>query len=68
MARYYMNENSQNIGDHEVHKEGCCWLQKAKNRKYLGDFSDCHQALKVAKQYDPNADGCFSCCKECNNG
>ena len=41
MARYYVNTNAQENGDHEVHKEGCYWLPMPHNLIYLGNFSTC---------------------------
>ena len=38
MARYYVNKNAQQNGDHEVHTTGCQWLPKSENRIYLGDL------------------------------
>ena len=28
MASYYVNNNAQSNGDHEVHTTGCSWLPK----------------------------------------
>jgi hypothetical protein len=33
MALYYVNNNAQSNGDHEVHKEGCSWMPS--NKKTL---------------------------------
>ncbi len=41
MAKYYVNDNAQSNGDHEVHKEGCTGMPLSSNRTYLGDFSNC---------------------------
>jgi len=38
MTRYYVNDNAQRNGDHEVHALGCKWLPKKENREYLGDL------------------------------
>lgn len=67
MARYYMNENPQENGDHEVHKDGCDYMPSIFNRRFLGDFDNCHQALKVALEIDKDADGCYWCCRDCHN-
>ena len=46
MAMYYVNDNAQPNGDHEVHREGCAWLPRLENRTALGDHHrcsrDCH--------------------------
>ena len=66
MDSYYMNENAQANGDHEVHTSTCSHLPAAHNRHYLGVFSNCHDALREAKKRDSNADGCYYCCRPCH--
>jgi hypothetical protein len=66
MAAYYVNENAQENGDHEVHTTGCSWMPNAGNRKYLGDFSNCAPAVREAKKYYSKSNGCFYCCKACH--
>jgi hypothetical protein len=64
--KYYANKNAQSNGDHEVHKETCSKLPVEHNRKYLGDFSNCQDAVKKAKETDSSADGCKICSPACN--
>ncbi len=66
MKHYYLNENAQPTGEHEVHTEGCIFLPEVKNRKYLGYFNNCKEAIKEAKTYYANVDGCFFCSLECH--
>ncbi len=66
MARYYVNKNAQSNGDHEVHKQGCSHMPDEKNRIDLGDHISCHSAVKKAKEYYPQSDGCFYCSPECH--
>ncbi|GAI41041.1 unnamed protein product [marine sediment metagenome] len=49
--RYYVNKNAQDNGDHEVHEEGCEKMPEEENKLYLGDFSNCHDAVKEAKKH-----------------
>ncbi len=63
---YYLNENAQITGEHEVHRSGCEWLKKAKKTIYLGPFGSCHVALKEARNHYDNVDGCKYCCPECH--
>lgn len=67
MPKYYVNKNAQSNGDHEVHKEGCSYLPKVENRIYLGIFSNCKGAVKEAKKYYAQVDGCKHCSSECHN-
>ena len=64
MGDYYVNNNAQASGEHEVHKEDCKWMPI--NKQYLGNFNNCHEAIKKAKEYYPNVDGCFYCSNECH--
>lgn len=45
MALYYVNQNAQSNGDHEVHVSTCSYLPDATNRTYLGDFQTCGPAV-----------------------
>lgn len=66
MDHYYVNENAQSTGEHEVHKESCKYFPSIKNRKYLGYFSNCSDAVKKAKEYYEEVDGCRECCYACH--
>lgn len=67
--RYYVNKNSQSNGDHEVHKEGCSYMPELANRQYLGDFSNCRDAVRESKQrHYTQSNGCYWCSKECHTG
>ena len=67
--RYYVNQNAQDNGDHEVHEEGCSWMPEIENREYLGDFSSCSPAVAEAKRRGySTANGCYYCCKPCHTG
>ena len=67
MARYWVNDNAQSNGDHEVHKEGCTYLSKIIFKTYLGDFDSCKEALTKAKDKYPKADGCAFCIPSCHD-
>jgi hypothetical protein len=43
--KYYVNNNVQNNGDHEVHHQYHKELTKIKNKKYLGDYDNCLDAV-----------------------
>lgn len=68
MARYYVNRNAQNNGDHEVHRERCEHMPYVENRIYLGNFDSCGPAKREAKKYYDTADGCYYCCNACHTG
>lgn len=65
--KYYVNNNAQpGSNDHEVHNENCYWLSLASNMKYLGDFSNCRDAVREAKKYYNDTNGCAYCSRECH--
>ncbi|MCB0745963.1 MAG: hypothetical protein KDC90_00735 [Ignavibacteriae bacterium] len=66
MARYYVNKNAQANGDHEVHKSDCSFLPKEENRIYLGVFDNCKDAVREAKKYYSQVNGCYYCSNECH--
>ena len=66
MAAYYVNKNAQPKGEHEVHKAGCSYLPDPENRVYLGDFTNCEDAVREAKKHYDNVDGCYYCSRECH--
>lgn len=66
MAKYYVNMNAQENGDHEVHEFGCSWMPDPENRKYLGEFVTCHGAVREAKKYYPQSNGCYHCSNACH--
>lgn len=66
MARYYVNKNAQSNGDHEVHKLECSWVPIEKNRIYLGEFSNCKEAVKEAKKHYSKVNGCYYCSNNCH--
>ena len=68
MASYYVNKNAQLNGDHEVHVTGCSFMPDSGNRIYLGDFSNCRDAVREAKKHYPQSNGCYYCSRECHTG
>ena len=66
MKKYYVNKNAQSNGDHEVHTKDCHVLPLPQNRIYLGEFPNCQKAVKKAKEYYDDVDGCIHCCKPCH--
>jgi len=66
MANYYLNKIAQSNGDHEVHRSGCSYMPSENNRLYLGDFSSCHGAVKKAKEYYHQSNGCYYCSNDCH--
>ena len=68
MASYYVNKNAQLNGDHEVHTTGCSFMPDVGNRIYLGEFSNCRDAVREAKKHYPQSNGCYYCSRECHTG
>lgn len=66
MDYYYVNKLAQATGEHEVHKTTCNWLPSSENRIGLGYFPSCADAIKKAREYYTNVDGCKHCCPVCH--
>lgn len=66
MKKYYVNKKAQSNGDHEVHHENCNFLPSLENRKYLGLFSSCDEAVKEAKKDYSKVNGCYYCSTSCH--
>ena len=64
LMRFYVNTNAQPNGDHEVHRSTCAWLPDVENRIYLGDFATSQAAVREARKYYSQVDGCYYCCPE----
>lgn len=62
--KYYVNKNAQANGDHEVHDENCTYLPY--NRKYLGEYDTCKDAVAEAKKEYKTANGCKYCSPLCH--
>ena len=68
MSRYYVNKNAQSNGDHEVHTTGCSFMPDSGNRIFIGDFGSCQPAVRKAKEYYRQSNGCFYCSRACHTG
>jgi hypothetical protein len=66
MDLYYVNQQAQANGDHEVHKSDCDYMPSPEDRQYLSYFSNCHDAVQEAKKYYPQSNGCYYCSNECH--
>lgn len=69
MANYYLNTNRQPNGDYEVHAGTCVFLPSQENRRYLGQFDYCWQAVAEAKRLFPTwhrINGCYYCSQSCH--
>lgn len=61
---YYVNKDAQSNGDHEVHVEGCWYMPN--NKIYLGNYTNCQDAVAEAKKHYPQSNGCKYCCTACH--
>jgi hypothetical protein len=66
MKHYYVNDNAQSNGDHEVHADGCTYLQHIISKTYLGFFANAIPAVQQARRYYLQSNGCAYCCPEAN--
>jgi len=66
MASYYVNDNEQSNGDHEVHVSTCSWFSFINSKTYLGEFYTCAPAVTKAKTIYSQSNGCAYCCPSCH--
>ncbi len=66
MNTYYVSNQAQPNGDHEVHADGCRHLPKTTGIKHLGEYSTCFPAVVAAKSLYPQSNGCRHCCNQCH--
>ena len=59
MTHYFVDNNTQIDGVHEVHAAGC--KRMATDRRYLGDFLTCEQASFVARTEYWETTACVRC-------
>lgn len=69
MPEYCVNKQAQSdSGDHEVHdlasEKGC--LPDPENRRNLGTFATCGEAVEAAKGYYDDVNGCYYCANNCH--
>lgn len=66
MKNYYVNNQAQSNGDHEVHTADCRYLPSLLNRKALGQHENCKSAVTEAKKTYSKSDGCETCSNDCH--
>ncbi|MGR9048260.1 hypothetical protein ACQ4XT_06515 [Halobacillus faecis] len=66
MAQFYVNQNQQTGGEHEVHVEGCDFMPFEQNLLELGGHDDCSNALEIARNTYEDVNGCKHCCPDCH--
>ena len=64
MKGYYFNNIVDVNGRNEIHAEDSPYLPPSLNRTYIGDFSNCDDALQRAKSQYPEKS--FVCCPLCS--
>jgi len=63
MYQYYVSKNKQEIGKHEVHREGCEKMPIEKVE--VGQHHECAPAIKQAEKMGYSSTGCAECSLEC---
>lgn len=66
MASYFVSTIAKENGDHEVFAQGCSWMPDSSNRMYLGEFSNCIDAMREARKHYQQVNGCYYCCTPCH--
>ncbi|GGB65136.1 hypothetical protein GCM10007424_01310 [Flavobacterium suaedae] len=66
MEKFYVNNNAQSNGDHEVHRTTCPYFDRIYSKKDLGYHDGCHSAVQEAKKTYRQSNGCATCCSACH--
>ena len=66
MAEYCVNRVAQANGDHEVHEKGCTYWPAPQNRQDLGPHPNCASAVRAARAYFVQVNGCYFCSRPCH--
>jgi hypothetical protein len=61
MPNYYINKIARPTGEHEIHKEGCHYLNHILNKELLGEFKNGMEAAEKAKEIYKIVNGCYFC-------
>ena len=64
MGNFYVNKNTDEHNNHEVHRDDCIFLPSPHNRELLGWFTTSKDAVAAAKKKYSKVDGCWFCCPE----
>lgn len=62
---HFVNQNAQPDGTHEVHADTCQQVGRMDHLQFVGRFSACRPAVKVARANYPTAVGCAVCSPDC---
>lgn len=70
MPNYCVNKVAQTNGDHEVHNldGGCRYIPAPANQVPLGWHGNCQGAVREAKRYYTQSNGCAFCAPSCHTG
>lgn len=63
---YYVNDQAQPTGEHEVHHSECSFLPSAKNMRFVGAYTSAREAVSKARLHYVNVDGCKHCIPDCH--
>ena len=66
MTEYVVNDNAQANGDHEVHTKQCTYFPMINSYTYLGSHTSCISAVRKAKEYYSQSNGCALCSPSCH--
>ena len=65
---YVNNDDTRNPNlHHEVHTAEHAEKLKITDKKWLGFYNDCKGAVLKANEHYSDADGCKTCCPDCNS-
>ncbi|QZT37387.1 hypothetical protein K5X82_00495 [Halosquirtibacter xylanolyticus] len=64
MKSYYINNQYQSEGVHEVHTADCPFLPGSIDRRYIGAYKNVDMAIHNAQSEYSHVESCAYCCKK----
>jgi hypothetical protein len=62
MNKYYLENDENTNGEHEIHMISCNYKSKIDNLIFIGLFTECKYALLEAQEIFKRVNGCSFCC------
>lgn len=66
MFQFCVSVHEDRHGNHVIHREGCASWPSHHAIRLLGLHSYCDEALRSARTFFGNVDGCHSCIPQCH--
>ena len=66
MSAYYVKPPLSSDKKHVLHRQGCHWMGPISVCRHVGNHASCHGALRIAKRFHRDVNGCVRCAPACH--